>query len=63
MELELAEANELLKLPDAYTNPENKALVENWPKLGQQLEDAMEQWEKEEAKLERLEIELNQYEN
>jgi len=63
LELELAEANELLKLPDAYTNPENKALVENWPKLGQQLEDAMEQWEKEEAKLERLEIELNQYEN
>lgn len=63
LESELADANEQLKLPDAYTNPKNKELVENWPKLGQQLEDSMEQWEKEEAELERLEIELNQYES
>ena len=63
LESELADANEQLKLPDDYTNPKNKELVENWPKLGQQLEDSMEQWEKEEAELERLEIELNQYES
>ncbi|MDA9783164.1 ATP-binding cassette domain-containing protein [Vicingaceae bacterium] len=63
LESELADANEQLKLPDAYTNPKNKELVENWTKLGQQLEDSMEQWEKEEADLERLEIELNQYES
>jgi ATP-binding cassette subfamily F protein 3 len=63
LETELAQANEKLKLPDAYTNPENKELVENWPKLSEQLEKAMESWENEEAKLEELVTELNQYEN
>ncbi|MFT6165952.1 MAG: ATP-binding cassette subfamily F protein 3 [Vicingaceae bacterium] len=63
LESELTKANEQLKLSDAYTNPENKELVENWPKLSQQLELAMEQWEEEEAKLEELVNELSQYEN
>ena len=63
LESELAKANEQLKLPDAYTNPKNKELVENWPKLSQQLELAMEQWEKEEARFEELVHELSEYES
>lgn len=63
LEKELAEVNEVLKLPDAYSKPENKELVENWPKLSEKLEQAMSQWEDEEAKLEVIEIELAKYED
>ncbi len=63
LESELATVNEQLKGADAYAKPENKEIVENWPKLTQQLEKSMEQWEAEEATLEFLDNELKQYEN
>ena len=62
-ETELAKVNDVLKHPDAYSRPENKELVENWPILTKKLETAMEQWEEEEAKLETLENELKSYES
>jgi ATP-binding cassette subfamily F protein 3 len=63
LESELATVNEQLKGADAYAKPENKEMVENWPKLTEKLETSMEQWEAEEATLELLDNELKQYEN
>ena len=63
LESELATVNEQLKGADAYARPENKEMVENWPKLTEKLETSMEQWEAEEATLELLDNELKQYEN
>jgi ATP-binding cassette subfamily F protein 3 len=63
LESELATVNEQLKGADAYAKPENKEMVENWPKLTEKLETSMELWEAEEATLELLDNELKQYEN
>lgn len=63
LESELATVNEQLKGADAYARPENKEMVENWPKLTEKLETSMELWEAEEATLELLDNELKQYEN
>ena len=62
-EAELASVNEVLKYPDAYNKPKNSELVEKWPILTKQLDEAMERWEAEEAKLEEIEKELAIYEN
>ncbi|MBL4709336.1 MAG: ABC-F family ATP-binding cassette domain-containing protein [Flavobacteriales bacterium] len=62
LEKELEEMNEVLKAPDAYSNPNNKELIENWPKVSENLEKSMEIWEKEESKLEGMEKELNELE-
>lgn len=62
LEKKLEEMNEVLKVPDAYTNPKNKELIENWPKVSESLDNAMVEWEEEEAKLERIERELNELE-
>lgn len=59
LEQRLAEINEELKAPDAYSKPENKALVDEWPKVNQALEQEMIKWEEEVAVLERLEAQLD----
>lgn len=60
LEKRLTEINDVLKQPDAYANPQNKDIVEEWPKVNEALEQAMEIWETEGAKLEKLESEMEE---
>jgi len=61
LELELADLNEKLKAPDAYAKPENKAVIDRWKEVSHLLEVQMGNWEKEQADLEQLEEQLNQF--
>ena len=60
LEKRLTEINNVLKLPDAYSNPNNKDIIEEWSKINEALEFAMETWETEGAKLEKLENEMEE---
>ena len=62
LEQELTVLNDKLKEPDAYSNPENKELVANWPKVSARMEEEMLKWEKEVALLEELETKLAELE-
>ena len=61
LEQEVEEINEKLKAPDAYTDPANKELIANYPKINQELEKAMKIWEEEEGKLEKLIDRMNEF--
>lgn len=54
LENDLKKYNELLKAPDAYTNPENKSVIDDWQKVNSQLEKAMEDWENAQLEFEEL---------
>lgn len=58
LEKELEKYNELLKAPDAYTNPENKSVIEDWQNVNKQLEKAMQDWENAQLEAEELEGKL-----
>lgn len=58
LEKELEKYNELLKAPDAYTNPENKSVIEDWQNVNKQLEKAMQDWENAQLEAEELEQKL-----
>ncbi|MEQ8625707.1 MAG: ABC-F family ATP-binding cassette domain-containing protein [Vicingaceae bacterium] len=61
LESELAELNEKLKLPNAYTKPENKAVIDRWKEVSNLLEVEMGNWENAQADLEQLEEQLKQF--
>lgn len=61
LESELAELNDKLKLPDAYTKPENKAVIDRWKEVSNLLEVEMGNWENAQADLEQLEEQLKQF--
>ena len=61
LEKELAGLNEQLKAPDAYAKPENQEVIDRWKELSKLLEVQMGNWEKEQADLEQLEQQLNQF--
>lgn len=50
--------NNRLKEPDAYSDPDNKELIDQWQEVNSQLEQAMNLWEKELEKLEELEVKM-----
>ncbi|MEX2380241.1 MAG: ABC-F family ATP-binding cassette domain-containing protein [Vicingaceae bacterium] len=58
LETKLEEYNELLKAPDAYTNPENKSVIDDWQKINSQLEQAMQDWENAQLEFDELEQKL-----
>ena len=58
LEKELEKYNELLKAPDAYTNPENKSVIEDWQNVNKQLEKAMQDWENAQLEAEEMEQKL-----
>jgi len=58
LEKELEKYNELLKAPDAYTNPENKSVIDDWQNVNKQLEKAMQDWENAQLEAEELEGKL-----
>ena len=58
LEKELEKYNELLKAPDAYTNPENKSVIDDWQNVNKQLEKAMQDWESAQLEAEELEGKL-----
>ena len=53
--------NDKLKEPDAYSNPKNKELIEQWQDTSNQLQEVMQNWEKEQGKLEDIEMRLSSF--
>tara|TARA_R110002096_G_scaffold394733_2_gene590033 strand:+ start:6617 stop:8572 length:1956 start_codon:yes stop_codon:yes gene_type:complete len=53
-EAELEELNNQLKAPDAFKNSEQSDLVKNWEATNKILQASMQEWEKEQAKLDEL---------
>ncbi len=50
----IAEYNEKLKSPSAYSDPANKDIIADWQNQSDQLNAFMLDWEKEQEKLEKL---------
>ena len=58
-EVQLESLNEKLKEPDAYNNPNNKELIDQWQKTNDFLQNEMKKWEELSFDLEELQEKLN----